>query len=593
MITNTGKNIIAKYLVGDTPAYASYLVLGCGPRPRANVTTLSAVTSASISGTIASTSPTTTITGITSTLGLVVGMSLEKVSGSGSGAFGGTSQIATITAIDSNTSITITSTGNNSAGSLEFKTFGAASVLTVANSDFVWKGAKLSIVSASAGEFDTISDTLVTRVISDTLITVSPGTQEFLDNATLLIETDPNKKALDFEMFRVAITSKGYINDNGVNKIVFTSQLPSEERYEITEIGIYSAGSNSFAGAFDSKTVTAFSGSESWELSFDDTLVGPSLEGVAFKEYATSIANNLNTIVATNPAIKTTTSNGVFSNVTRLGRYERPRYLTNVFLLKGDTSYISKDGNVLKAEGTPASLQTVGRTVDFSRNAPSDILKLAFSILAVDGSTPNVPESVRMIIEFSNPDGSQTAKMNIDATDIDYRFSENRYVLAEKRLDELTYTPQFSWKTVDTIRIYSSVIKNTTLTHKLISNGLATLTTFVPHKFKVGDAVKISGISGLNGIRIVTATPTAETFSFATTEIDAILQEIIPAANVESGSTDFYIALDGLRLDNTSTINPLYGLVGYSIIQNDDREPIVKSPNSTNFIEYRFIMDVT
>jgi hypothetical protein len=591
MITNTGKNIIAKYLVGDTPAYASYIVLGCGPRPRANVTTLSAVASTNISGTIAGTSATTNITGISSTLGLVVGMSLEKVSGTG--AFGGTSQIATITAINSSTSITITSTGNNSTGSIVFKTFGVASILTVENSDFLWKGAKLSIISANAGEFDSISDTLVTRIISDTTITVSPGTQEFLDNATLLIETDPNKKALDFEMFRVPITSKGYINDNGVNKIVFTSQLPSEERYEITEIGIYSAGSNSFAGTYDSKTVTAFSGSENWELSFGATLVGPSLDGVLFREYETSITSSLNNIVATNPAIKTSTSNGVFSNVTRLARYERPRYLTNVFLLKGDTSYISKTGNVLQVHGTPASLQTIGRTVDFSRNAPSDILKLAFSILAVDGSTSDVPGSVRMIVEFSNPDGSQSAKMNIDATDIDYRFSENRYVLAEKRLDELTYTPQFSWKTVDTIRIYSSVIKNTAATHKLILNGVATLTTLVPHKLKVGDAVNISGVSGLNGIRVVTATPTDISFSFATTEGNAILQEIIPAANVESGSTDFYIALDGLRLDNISTPNPLYGLVGYSIIQNDDRTAIVKSPNSTNFIEYRFIMDVT
>jgi hypothetical protein len=374
---------------------------------------------------------------------------------------------------------------------------------------------------------------------------------------------------------------------------VFTSQLPSEERYEITEIGIYSAGSNSFAGTYDSKTVTAFSGSENWELSFGATLVGPSLDGVLFREYETSITSSLNNIVATNPAIKTSTSNGVFSNVTRLARYERPRYLTNVFLLKGDTSYISKTGDVLQVHGTPASLQTIGRTVDFSRNAPSDILKLAFSILAVDGSTSDVPGSVRMIVEFSNPDGSQSAKMNIDATDIDYRFSENRYVLAEKRLDELTYTPQFSWKTVDTIRVYSSVIKNTAATHKLILNGVATLTTFVPHKLKVGDAVNVSGVSGLNGIRVVTATPTDTSFSFVTTEGNAILQEIIPAANVESGSTDFYIALDGLRLDNISTPNPLYGLVGYSIIQNDDRTAIVKSPNSTNFIEYRFIMDVT
>jgi hypothetical protein len=591
MITNTGKNIIAKYLIGDAPSYASYIVLGCGQRPRANVTTLSSVESANISGTIASTAPATTITGISSTLGLVVGMSLEKVSGTG--AFGGTSQIATITAINSNTSISITSTGNNSTGSIVFKTFGVASILAVENSDFVWKGAKLSIVSASAGELDPISDTLVTRIISDTRITVSPGTSEYLNNATLLIETDPNKKALDFEMFRVAITSKGYINDDGTNKIVFTAQLPSEERYEITEIGIYSAGSNSFAGSYDSKTITAFSGSENWELSFDGSLVGPSLDSVVFREYETSITSSLNNIVATSPAIKTSTSNGVFSNVTRLARYERPRYLTNVFLLKGDTSYISKNGSALQVHGTPASLQTVGRSVDFSRNAPSDILKLAFSILAVEGATLDVPESVRMIIEFSNPDGSQYARMNVEATDVDYRFNKNRYVLAEKRLDELTYTSQFSWKTVDTIRIYSSVVKNIAATHKVILDGLATLTTFVDHKLKVGDAVKISGAGGLDGIQVITNIPSPSSFSFETTQGNAIYQEIIPTANVESASSAFYIALDGLRIDNISTINPLYGLVGYSIIQNDDRKSIVKSPNSTNFIEYRFVMDVT
>ena len=33
MITNTGKSIIAKYLVGQAPAYASYIAIGCGPKP--------------------------------------------------------------------------------------------------------------------------------------------------------------------------------------------------------------------------------------------------------------------------------------------------------------------------------------------------------------------------------------------------------------------------------------------------------------------------------------------------------------------------------------------------------------------------------
>jgi hypothetical protein len=33
MITNTGKNIIAKYLLGQAPAFASYIAVGCGPKP--------------------------------------------------------------------------------------------------------------------------------------------------------------------------------------------------------------------------------------------------------------------------------------------------------------------------------------------------------------------------------------------------------------------------------------------------------------------------------------------------------------------------------------------------------------------------------
>ena len=30
MITNSGKSIIAKYLIGQAPAYASYIAVGCG-----------------------------------------------------------------------------------------------------------------------------------------------------------------------------------------------------------------------------------------------------------------------------------------------------------------------------------------------------------------------------------------------------------------------------------------------------------------------------------------------------------------------------------------------------------------------------------
>ena len=70
---------------------------------------------------------------------------------------------------------------------------------------------------------------------------------------------------LDFEMFRVPISSRGFVNDGGTEKLVLTAELPTEERYEITEVGLYSAGSNPSAGAYDSRTVFAFSTGENWQ----------------------------------------------------------------------------------------------------------------------------------------------------------------------------------------------------------------------------------------------------------------------------------------------------------------------------------------
>ena len=53
-------------------------------------------------------------------------------------------------------------------------------------------------------------------------------------------------------------------------------------------------------------------------------------------------------------------------------------------------------------------------------------------------------------------------------------------------------------------------------------------------------------------------------------------------------SPDYYVCLDAARLESLSSQNPLYGLSGYTVIKNADARPIVKSANTTNFIEFRF-----
>jgi len=597
MITNIGKNIIAKYLIGDAPAYASYIALGCGQKPRPNITEKTGVGTATITGTITSTALTTPVTGLASTDDLVVGMTVTKTAGAG--AFGG---LTFISSIDGPTRITVISTTANTVGSISFNTKGVASVLSASNVDGLWIGAKVTILSGT-GEF-ALGETIVTAIGPSTTFTVTPGATVNLSGATLNLETDPRKEVLDFEMFRVPVSSRGYVNDNGTNKIVLTAQLPTEERYEITEVGVYSAGSNAAAGQYDSKTITAFASDENWQVSVDNFLYSPSVSSTVFPEFQVSAINNFNLITTSAPAVKTSTTNGLFTNATRSARYERPRFLNNVIMLKSDSSQIFSsslsESSSLVTRGQSKFLQLAGSRIDLSRNSASDLMKLAFSIVSIDGSSSEVPGFARVIVEFSNSDNSQIAQLQINASNARLNFSQNRYIVGEKRLDELSYNVgnQFSWKNVSSIRIYGSATDRLLVSNKQAALGIATLTTTTSHDLAVGDWVSIFDVdANLNGFRQVTDVPTNVTFKFATTVYvgDTTLpsQLLDPRGTVEVTNKDYYLALDALRFDNISTVNPLYGLSGYSIIQNADELPIVKSPNTNNYIEYRFILDVT
>ena len=57
----------------------------------------------------------------------------------------------------------------------------------------------------------------------------------------------PTKKRMDFEMTRVPVSSRGFVEENGVTKVALIAQLPTENRYEISEVGLWSAANNSLA----------------------------------------------------------------------------------------------------------------------------------------------------------------------------------------------------------------------------------------------------------------------------------------------------------------------------------------------------------
>ena len=152
------------------------------------------------------------------------------------------------------------------------------------------------------------------------------------------IDDFSTKENLEFEMFRVPISSRGYVNDGGLNKIVLTAQLPTEERYEITEVGLYSAGSNPSAGAYDSKTVLAFTSSENWQ--YHTSSSASTIESISAP---LDDPGNNNIIDIASPVFQTNADNAIFYKEPRPSRYERCRFLNNTILIQGNDSDLTTD----------------------------------------------------------------------------------------------------------------------------------------------------------------------------------------------------------------------------------------------------------
>jgi len=406
------------------------------------------------------------------------------------------------------------------------------------------------------------------------------------------------KESLDFEMFRVPITSRGYVTENGQSKIVFTAELPTAERYEITEVGVWSAGANPTAGSYDSKTLYSFSGTENWEYHNQTGAVAilPIYEPL---DTGSNPPNNI--INTTNQVFQTNADNRIFTNAERSSRYERCRFLNNIMVIRGDTSSLSLAGNTLGIIGSN-HIHLTGASLDFNKNAPTDQLKLAFSVINKNGESQVQPDEVRIVVEFSDTDeanatNSQYARHQIviKETDMGVDFATGRYFVSSIALQDLVKTPGFTWNVVDTVKFYVSVIKGTALvSNKSATSNVVTLTTSTNHSFSVGNKIVVAGLgdSGrFDGTFEITQV-TSNTIKY--NKVGAVVSStsLSPTVQIASISDNYYVCLDALRLENITSSNPIYGLSGYSVIKNTGAQPILKFPNTTNHIEFRFGMDV-
>jgi len=310
------------------------------------------------------------------------------------------------------------------------------------------------------------------------------------------------KESLDFEMFRVPISSKGYVYEDDVNKLVFTAELPGQERYEITEIGIYSAGSNPSAAGFDSRNIVLFSQEESWQAVTASTSTIP----VITAPLDPADNNVISPLVdgAEVDVFQANADNRVFYKKNRNDYYERCRFFNNVVMIAGDYSSI-KDATASTDLSSVYHILKTGTSLNLSQNSLSDKIKIAFSIINKSASqtlsTPYTgPDSVKIIIDFINTSTKKARLIfnAIDSASAELNFSTNRYYVLEKEISDAVQDDGFTWADVTSIKIYACAV-----TSNALDDG-----------YYVGlDAIRVENVSTQNPLYGLTAYTTVKNIS--------------------------------------------------------------------------------
>lgn len=396
-------------------------------------------------------------------------------------------------------------------------------------------------------------------------------------------------------MFRIPIISRGYINEDDLDKIVLTAELPTEERYEFSEIGIFSAGSNSLAGAFDSKVLYSFTQDEQWEhhTSTASTAI-PSV-------FAPLDSTNNDIIDVAFDVFQTTADNRTFSNQDRLDRYERARFLNNVIVMVGDDADLSKTVLITNAVGSGTAITyttaldhtlSIGDVITISGINPSGYNLSGVTVASVPSSTTFTITNVTTGSYVSGGQINTTPHFIINPT-------SNHIHLTGTSLNLDRNSPS------DLIKLSFSIISkdgssalspdNVKILVEFASGDISGAGEFARMEIDITDGTGVGEYDLSTNRYIVAEKQLQELYRTPGFTWNTVRVAKIYCSTIVSGTPtdDYYVCLDAIRLDNVSTINPLYGMTGYSIVQNTDAETVVKTSNTTNYVEFRFVLGVS
>ena len=386
-----------------------------------------------------------------------------------------------------------------------------------------------------------------------------------------------------------------------------TAELPADNRYEITEVAIWSAANNTLASTFDSHNIFNFT--NNWQEHSVSIGTPPTITNFGS-------GTDINQNVVSQRVFYTPTSAEIFENTVRRNRKEGPRFLNTTLMMRGDTSLISGLAGEWTPTGAaegevPTHVHLNNVNFDISRNSPSDRLVFGFSLVDRDATGNILPEEVRVLVEFfTNESSTETGYAKLEMYFDGNEFSGNRYKIVDLPISQ---------GMKESNKISSNIIS---------ASGNGTLLTFVTdsvHSYEIGQEVTTYGASlplnyQVTKSPIVQITSNSFTVESGTTGSITNLEEAYAFAfsnyrfitSPEFSSTNIrlarvfvsviaggvpsnlhYVALEGLRIENVNTQNPLYKMTGYSVVRNANGYPIIKSQNTNSFVEFRFNLGVT
>jgi hypothetical protein len=410
------------------------------------------------------------------------------------------------------------------------------------------------------------------------------------------------KTSLEFETLRVPIISKSLVSDSGLTRVVLTAELPTEERYEITEVGVYPAASNPIPTGLDTRPIVLFDGEELWKShpSAGDIVSVPlQLE---------SIADDENNITIDDKVFYTNSNNSLFEKANypdRVEKHERPRFLDRTIFVRGNSSSLTVSGSDLTvSSGDHIDLAIT--PVDLARNSTEDELRLAFSVVNRNGTeigeTRNVPNNVKILIQFADTDGA-----------------DPKYASFVVNLDNGAYLNTVGTQTptgTTNITISTATSHNVAVGNKVTLSGITpsayngtwtaqsgtTGSTLIldignnPGPITDGGEVRNENKYDFSNNRYVVANRKIKelykTAGFSWDKVTTVKVFVSITATSPLSGADFYVALDALKLENISSFSNVYGLTAYTVMKTSDSLAIVKSDNTSSFIEFSYLVDV-